>query len=167
MRALNARPLSSFPKIWRFLPQEFVPIERTAPAAKAPDGMVRIPANPAFRFDVHGIEIEGADDIGVDVQYPGDDSPRRHHAQTLSIPEFYIDKFQDEHTRGHASRRQLLSPARIAMVFPLRLQTQRTRQVPADRPVQRSRRYVGLSLCQGCAIGHNSGCRCSVLPATT
>jgi len=104
MRALNARPLSFFPKIWRFLPQEIVPIERTAPAAKAPDGMVRIPANPAFRFDVHGIEIEGADDIGVDVQYPGDDSPRRHHAQTLSIPEFYIDEFQDEHTRAATLR---------------------------------------------------------------
>ena len=42
---------------------------------------------------MHGIEIEGGDDIGVDVQYPGEDSPRRYHAQTLSIPAFYIDKY--------------------------------------------------------------------------
>ena len=93
MRALNARPLSSFPKVWRFLPQQIVPIEPAAPASATPPGMIRIPAAAEFRFEVHGIEIEGGDDIGVDVQYPGEDSPRRYHAQTLSIPAFYIDKY--------------------------------------------------------------------------
>ena len=93
MRALNARPLSSFPKAWNFLPQEIVPIERTAAASETPAGMIRIPAAAEFRFEVHGIEIEGGDDIGVDVQYPGEDSPRRHHMQKLSIPAYYIDKY--------------------------------------------------------------------------
>ena len=85
MRALNARPLSSFPKVWHFLPQEIVPIAPTAAASRTPEGMVSIPASTEFRFEVHGIEIEGGDDIGVDVQYPGEDSPRRYHTQKLSI----------------------------------------------------------------------------------
>jgi formylglycine-generating enzyme required for sulfatase activity len=93
MRTLNARPLSSFPKIWQVLPQQIVAIERTAPAAQAPAGMVAIPAATRYHFNVHGIEIEGGDDIGVDVQYPGEDSPRRHHAQTLAIPAFYMDRY--------------------------------------------------------------------------
>ncbi len=45
----------------------------------APEGMVRIPRRTEFVFTVSGIEIEGEDDIGVDVQYPWEDSPRRHH----------------------------------------------------------------------------------------
>ncbi|HEY1493922.1 MAG TPA: SUMF1/EgtB/PvdO family nonheme iron enzyme [Candidatus Solibacter sp.] len=93
MHALNARPLSSFPKVWQVLPQQIVAIERTAPAAQAPAGMIAIPAAAQYHFNVHGIEIEGGDDIGVDVQYPGEDSPRRHHAQTLAIPAFYMDKY--------------------------------------------------------------------------
>jgi formylglycine-generating enzyme required for sulfatase activity len=62
------------------------------PTAASGGGIV-LSATAEFRFEVHGIEIEGGDDIGVDVQYPGEDSPRRHHAQTLSIPAFYIDKY--------------------------------------------------------------------------
>ena len=33
----------------------------------------------AHSIQVAGIEIEGDDGIGVDVQYPWEDSPRRHH----------------------------------------------------------------------------------------
>ena len=40
--------------------------------------MVLIPAGK-FRFKVSGVEIEGGDDPGVDVQYPWEDLPRRHH----------------------------------------------------------------------------------------
>jgi iron(II)-dependent oxidoreductase len=93
MRALNAKPLSAYPKVWHFLPQQIVPIERANGAAQPPDGMVRIPAVAAYRFDVHGIEIEGGDDIGVDVQFPWEDSPRRYHSQTMSIQPFYMDKY--------------------------------------------------------------------------
>jgi formylglycine-generating enzyme required for sulfatase activity len=93
MRALNVKPLSSFPKVWHFLPQHIVPIEPTAPATTAPEGMIHIPAMADFQFEVNGIEIEGGDDVGVDVQYPGEDSPRRHHVLTLNVPAFYIDKY--------------------------------------------------------------------------
>jgi gamma-glutamyl hercynylcysteine S-oxide synthase len=93
MRALNARPLSSFPKVWRVLPQQIVPIEATERAAQAPQGMMKIPAADAYRFEVHGVEIEGGDDIGVDVQYPGEDSPRRHHVLTMRVPPYFIDKY--------------------------------------------------------------------------
>jgi len=93
MQTLNERPLSAFPKAWHVLPQKIVPIEPTQPATQAPDGMVRIPGTPEFVFEVHGIEIEGGDDIGVDVQYPWEDSPRRHHSQKIAIAPFFMDKY--------------------------------------------------------------------------
>ncbi len=93
MKQLNAQPLSSFPKTWRFLPQQIVAIPPAPAASTAPEGMIKVPAASDFLFDVHGIEIEGGDDIGVDVQYPWEDSPRRHHSHKMSIPSFYIDKY--------------------------------------------------------------------------
>jgi formylglycine-generating enzyme required for sulfatase activity len=93
MRKLNAQPLATFPKVWSFLPQRIVPIEPAKAAAQAPEGMVRIPGAAEFVFEVHGVEIEGGDDVGVDVQYPWEDSPRRHHLQKLSIKPFYIDRY--------------------------------------------------------------------------
>src|SRR6185436_19070042 len=63
------------------------------PAAKAPEGMVLVPANTKFDFKVSGIEIEGKDEPGVDVQYSWEDVPRRHHNHQIDIPAFYIDKF--------------------------------------------------------------------------
>ncbi|MDR3702676.1 MAG: SUMF1/EgtB/PvdO family nonheme iron enzyme [Candidatus Sulfopaludibacter sp.] len=93
MRNLNAQPLAAFPKVWHFLPQQIVPMEPTARAARTPEAMVRIPAASDFTFEVHGIEIEGGDDIGVDVQYPGEDSPRRHHVLRMAIPAFDIDRY--------------------------------------------------------------------------
>jgi len=42
--------------------------------------MVKIPGSD-FLFKVHGIEIEGFDDIGVDVQYPWKTLP----AATMSM----------------------------------------------------------------------------------
>ena len=54
--------------------------------------MVRIPAGE-FEFQVTGIEIEGSNEIGVDVQYPWEDSPRRNHRTTLAMKSFYIDRY--------------------------------------------------------------------------
>jgi len=93
MQKLNAQPLAAFPKAWHVLPQKIVPIEPAQAAAQAPDGMLRIPGTSEFVFEVHGIEIEGGDDIGVDVEYPWEDSPRRHHSQKITIAPFYIDKY--------------------------------------------------------------------------
>ena len=92
MHQLSVRPLSSFSHEWHFLPQHIVEIHPTKPAAAAPPGMVRIP-DGTFMFDVHGIEIEGGNDVGVDVQEPWEDSPRRYHHHRMSIHAFYIDRY--------------------------------------------------------------------------
>jgi formylglycine-generating enzyme required for sulfatase activity len=54
--------------------------------------MVAIP-QADFLFKVEGIEIEGANDAGVDVQYPWEDLPRRFHENRVHIHAFYLDKF--------------------------------------------------------------------------
>ena len=92
MHRLSARPLSSYSHQWTFLPQHIVEIPSTSPASAAPEGMVKIPAGD-FLFDVHGIMIEGGDDVGVDVQEPWESSPRRFHHHLLHIKAFYIDRF--------------------------------------------------------------------------
>jgi len=92
MKQLATRPLSSYSSEWKFLPQQTVPIAKTTPAATAPDGMVRVPAGD-FTFKVDGMEIEGFNDVGVDVQYPWEDSPRRHHSHTLHIDAFWMDRY--------------------------------------------------------------------------
>jgi gamma-glutamyl hercynylcysteine S-oxide synthase len=92
MKQLSARALSSYSADWTFARQTMVVTEKTKPASSAPDGMVQIPASE-FNFTVNGIEIEGSNDIGVDVQYPWEDSPRRHHEHSLHIDSFWIDRY--------------------------------------------------------------------------
>ncbi len=92
MSELSQKRLQDFSHEWKFLPQQSVVIASTKPAATAPAGMVRIPGGK-FDFQVSGIEIEGGNDIGVDVQYHWEDSPRRHHLKTMQMRPFYIDKF--------------------------------------------------------------------------
>jgi formylglycine-generating enzyme required for sulfatase activity len=89
---LSQKRLQDFSHEWKVLPQEMVPIAATRPAATAPLGMLRIPGGK-FEFRISGIEIEGGNEVGVDVQYPWEDAPRRHHLKTLEIKPFYIDKF--------------------------------------------------------------------------
>jgi formylglycine-generating enzyme required for sulfatase activity len=92
MSRLSRRRLDSFSRERRFLPQQVVEINPTKPAATAPPGMVKIPAGE-FEFQVSGIEIEGTNQVGVDVQYPWENSPRRHHRTTLKMKSFYIDRY--------------------------------------------------------------------------
>ena len=40
-----------------------------------------------------GIMIEGGNDVGVDVQYPWEDAPRRYHLHKIHVKSFYIDKY--------------------------------------------------------------------------
>jgi gamma-glutamyl hercynylcysteine S-oxide synthase len=93
MKAMSAKPLSSYDDQWKTLEQQMVPI---APAriagATAPEGMIKIPRGD-FIFKVQGIEIEGFNDIGVDVQFPWEDRPRRFHEHRMTIPSFYMDKY--------------------------------------------------------------------------
>jgi formylglycine-generating enzyme required for sulfatase activity len=89
---MTKEPLAEFSHQSGILPQTIVDIPPTAPAAEAPAGMVKIPGG-TFDFRVSGTEIEGGGNVGVDVQYPWEDSPRRFHEHTMEIKTFFIDKF--------------------------------------------------------------------------
>jgi iron(II)-dependent oxidoreductase len=92
MKVLTAQPLATFSDQWQVLPQQIVPIASTKPPSTTPAEMVKIPAGQ-FSFRVSGIEIEGFNDIGVDVQYPWENSPRRFHDHPMEIKSFWIDKY--------------------------------------------------------------------------
>ncbi|MBS1872307.1 MAG: SUMF1/EgtB/PvdO family nonheme iron enzyme [Acidobacteria bacterium] len=92
MAALSRTPLSSYSAERRTMPQRVVEIAPTAKAKAAPAGMIRI-AGGAYDFKVSGIMIEGSNEIGVDVQYAWENSPRRHHAQTMTLAPYFIDRF--------------------------------------------------------------------------
>ncbi len=92
MGALAKRPLQSFTKERTVLQQKAVPIDWTDKRKDAPAGMLRIPG-AEFRFQVSGIEIEGENEVGVDVQYHWEDSPRRHHLHVMRMRPFFIDRY--------------------------------------------------------------------------
>jgi gamma-glutamyl hercynylcysteine S-oxide synthase len=92
MATMTAKPLADYPHQWTAIPQKIVDIAATSPANSTPEGMLQIPGG-SFNFEVEGIEIEGSDDIGVDVQYPWENSARRFHEHQMDIKPFYIDKF--------------------------------------------------------------------------
>jgi iron(II)-dependent oxidoreductase len=92
MKSLTASQLSSYSHEWKVLPQQIIPIQPAKAASSAPAGMVKIPAAD-FLFKVSGIEIEGFNDVGVDVQYLWEDSPRRFHDHLMHIDSFYVDKY--------------------------------------------------------------------------
>ena len=92
MKELTTTPLAGYSHQWKVLPQQIVPIQATKAAASAPDGMIKIPGAD-FLYRVSGVEIEGFNDAGVDVQYPWEESPRRFHEHPMHVNSFYIDKF--------------------------------------------------------------------------
>jgi formylglycine-generating enzyme required for sulfatase activity len=92
MKAMTAQPLGSFSHEWKMLPQQLVEIAATKAVSSAPEGMVRVPGG-AYTFRVQGIEVEGFDDIGVDVQMPWEDSARRFHEHRMDLKPYYIDKY--------------------------------------------------------------------------
>jgi gamma-glutamyl hercynylcysteine S-oxide synthase len=92
MKTLTSKPLASYSHERVVLSQQIVDTPPTKPKSAAPAGMVPIPAANFF-FQVEGIEIEGSDDSGVDVQYSWEDSPRRLHNHSMHIDAFFIDKY--------------------------------------------------------------------------
>ena len=92
MKTMTARPLASYSNEWKVVPQKLVEIPPTKKPPAAPELMIKIPAAP-YSFRVQGIEIEGSNDTGVDVQYPWEDSPRRFHDHPIEIRTFFIDKY--------------------------------------------------------------------------
>jgi gamma-glutamyl hercynylcysteine S-oxide synthase len=92
MHLYSARPLQAFSVEWRVLAQHVVVTEPAPAAQQAPAGMLRIPGGD-FVFKVTGVEIEGENFRGLDVQYPWEDSPRRGHYHRMSVRPFYIDRY--------------------------------------------------------------------------
>ena len=92
MHELSRTPLAALSHEWKVLPQQLVEIAPTKPANSLPLGMVEIP-EADFDFHSAGIMIEGGNDVGVDVQYPWEDAPRRYHQHKMHIKSFYIDKY--------------------------------------------------------------------------
>lgn len=91
MREMTARELRSYSQEWKPLSQTLVEIPAARAATANPEGYVKIPAG-RFEFQVSGIMIEGGNDVGVDVQYPGEPSARRHHRRMLDVAGFYLMK---------------------------------------------------------------------------
>ena len=91
MSQRSQRRLSSFSREWQAVPQTMVEIKPTKPASTAPSGMVMIPGGD-YSFQVHGIEIEGGNDPGVDVQYPWENSARRYRTHPIHVLGFYMDR---------------------------------------------------------------------------
>ena len=91
MAGRSRRSLASYSHEWKAALQAIVEIAPTKPAQAAPSGMVRIPEGD-FDFKVSGIEIEGGNDPGVDVQYPWEDLPRRYHHHRIHMHGFYMDR---------------------------------------------------------------------------
>jgi iron(II)-dependent oxidoreductase len=92
MKELNALRLDHFSEEWPILQQKMTESGKAEPVAGLPAGMVKIPASH-FDFDVDGIEIEGGNLAGVDVQYPWENVARRHHHHPMDVAGFYIDKY--------------------------------------------------------------------------
>jgi formylglycine-generating enzyme required for sulfatase activity len=92
MKAMTAKPLSSYSNEWKELPQTIVTAKTTPAAVTAPPGMVKIPGGD-FVFKVEGIEIEGHNDAGVDVRYPWENGARRFHEHTIAMKPYFIDEF--------------------------------------------------------------------------
>jgi iron(II)-dependent oxidoreductase len=65
---------------------------KTAPDAQVQSAMLKM-KRATFVFKVEGVEIEGSNDVGVDVQYPWEDTARRFHEHELAIKTFYMDKY--------------------------------------------------------------------------
>jgi formylglycine-generating enzyme required for sulfatase activity len=92
MKKLNAVRLDSFSKQWLILKQTQTNIAPTKKQSATPAGMVKIPATE-FSFKVEGIEIEGGNLAGVDVQYPWEDTAQRFHKHEMQVASFFIDKY--------------------------------------------------------------------------
>ncbi len=92
MHHLDEKPLHAYTDQWSTLPQKLIQIARTKAAQHPIEGMVEVPVAD-FLFRVNGIEIEGTNEEGVDVQYEGETSARRYHEATVHIPAFWIDTY--------------------------------------------------------------------------
>jgi iron(II)-dependent oxidoreductase len=87
MKIITANDLATYAYEWSPIEEHMIEIPGTSPAPSTPPGMVRIDGGN-FMFKVNGIEIEGSNDAGTDVQYPWENAPRRFHEHPMHISSF-------------------------------------------------------------------------------
>jgi len=92
MKEMTQHSLSSFSETWTYLNQKMVDIPQTKLQKEAPKGMVKIPKGDFF-FSASGIELEGTDSDGVDVQFPWELHPQQSHQKQMTVEAFFMDKF--------------------------------------------------------------------------
>jgi len=92
MSDMTKTDLSQYSNTWQPVKQQIVEIKNTTPAAIVPEGMIKIPGIK-YNMNVSGIEIEGGENPGVDVQMPGEEVPHRHHYYEVDINAFYMDEY--------------------------------------------------------------------------
>ena len=92
MKSMTEKPLISYPNQWTPLPQQMVETKPTTNRPSTSSEMIRMPAGDIL-FAVSGMELEGANDAGTDIQYPWEDIPRRFHRHFMHINAFAIDKY--------------------------------------------------------------------------
>lgn len=120
MRTMSHTPLAAFSSRWTRLQQTMVPVGRTACASSAPAGMVRVPAASNWELIVRGVEIEGGDEFGTDVQFPWEEEPMGRsthgHRHTFDrLGPFYMDK----HPVTNANYSAYLAATRYAPADPV------------------------------------------------
>jgi formylglycine-generating enzyme required for sulfatase activity len=91
MKQMTQRPLDSYAHEWEPLPQHIIPIQRVKSSSTGSE-RIRIPAGE-YVFRVHGVEIEGGNDAGVDVQYPWESAAQRFHEHKIHIDSFAMDRY--------------------------------------------------------------------------
>jgi Uncharacterized conserved protein len=91
MAERSKRTLAGYSREFKAAPQTMVETPSTIPAKSAPEGMVHIPEGD-YDFQVSGIEIEGGNDPGADVQYPWEHSARRYHRHRMHMRAYYFDR---------------------------------------------------------------------------
>ena len=88
----QAKPLESYSASWQTLPQTHGADGSSPWPGTTAANMIPIPAGD-YVFRVAGLEIEGNNEEGVDVQYPWESSARRFHTQQMHIAPFRIDRY--------------------------------------------------------------------------
>ncbi len=84
--------LRMLPRDEKYLPQSMQAPPKTHTSPDRAVDMVSIPAG-TFRFQVNGIEIEGDNRPGVDVQYPWETVAHRYHDRLMDMRSFWIDRY--------------------------------------------------------------------------
>ena len=94
MAALTRRPISSFSPTFHYLKQTMMRADERTTPLRSPESVAAaetyVPGGD-FHFVAQGVELEGAHDTGVDVQYPWETYPHREHEHDMYIGAMIVD----------------------------------------------------------------------------